>query len=87
MDDALELADVRAYCVETHDGRNGSVAAVLPRAGRNGSGVLLVQQSRLSCRLVAVPFGAVDSVDREEKRLLLREGAPRRATCPVISHV
>ena len=87
MNDASELADVQAYRVETHDGRDGSVAAVLPRAGRNGSGVLLVQQSPLSCRLVAVPFDAVESVDREEQRLLLREGAPRRATCRVISHV
>lgn len=82
-----ELSTATGYRAETRDGRNGSVAAVLPRAGRNGSGVLLVRQSPLSCRLVAVPFDAVESVDHEEQRLLLRERAPRRATRRVISHV
>jgi hypothetical protein len=84
---ARELADARAYRVETHDGRIGSVAAVLPRAARDGSGVLLVNQSPLSCRLVAVPFDAVEFIDRERQRLLLREGTPDDVRRRVISHV
>jgi hypothetical protein len=83
----LELADVQAYRVETHDGRAGSVAAVLPRAGRDGTGVLLVQQSPRSCRLVAVPFDAVEAVDREHGRLQLREEAPRYGRRRVITHL
>jgi hypothetical protein len=82
-----ELAGVDAYSVETHDGRTGSVAAVLPRAGRDSTGVLLVHQSSLSCRLIAIPFDEVELVDREGKRVLLRERAPRRARRRTISHV
>jgi hypothetical protein len=87
MGQTVDLADVQAYRVETHDGRVGSVAAVLPRAGGDADGFLLVHQSPLSCRLVAVPFDAVESVDREEHRLLLREGLPSRVRRCASSHV
>lgn len=76
---AAELAGVEACRVETNDGRTGTVAAVLPRAGRDAAGVLLVQQSPLSCRFVPVLFEEVERVDRGGQRVLLREGAPRRA--------
>jgi hypothetical protein len=74
-----ELSTATGYRVETRDGRIGSVAVVLPRAGRGASGALLVHESPNSCRLVTVPFDAVESVDREGRRLLLRERAPAGA--------
>lgn len=83
MNKNAELARARGYRVDTHDGRIGGVAAVLPRAGRAGTGMLLVQTGLLSCRLVSVPFDAVECVDPEARRILLwaepetmREGAP-----------
>jgi hypothetical protein len=76
MTAVADLADVKAYRVETHGRRIGSVAAVLPRAGLGATGALLVHESPTSCRLVTVPLDAVESVDREGRRVLLREGAP-----------
>jgi hypothetical protein len=70
-----DLDGIEAYRVETHDGRTGSVAAVLPRAGEGELGALLVRQGLLSCELAAVPFDAVELVDHEEHRVVLRERA------------
>jgi hypothetical protein len=80
-----ELSAAAGYRVETRDGRIGSVAVVLPRAGRDASGALLVHESPNSCRLVTVPFDTVESVDREGRRVLLREGAPAGARDRVVS--
>ncbi len=87
------LAGSQAYRVETHDGRIGSVAAVLPRAGRSDSGVLLVHSGLLSCRLTAVAFDDVEAVDPQKKRVLLRElpatmrrAAPSGARDRILSH-
>jgi hypothetical protein len=80
-----ELSTATGYRVETSDGRIGSVAVVLPGAGRGASGALLLQGSPNSCRLVTVPFDAVESVDREGRRVLLREGAPAGARDRVAS--
>jgi hypothetical protein len=68
-----DLLRAQAYRVDTHDGRIGSVAAVLPRAGRDRTGVLLMRCGLLSCKLVAVAFDAVEDVDAERHRVLLRE--------------
>jgi len=67
-----DLSRAQAYRVETHDGRIGSVAAVLPRAGGQ-PGFLLVHTGLMSCRLTTVPFGAVEEVDPELRRVVLRE--------------
>lgn len=77
------LVRSQAYRVETHDGRIGSVAAVLPRAGRNASGVLLVNSGLLSCRLTAVPFDDVEHVNAEERRVVLCDtpATMRQAAC------
>jgi hypothetical protein len=81
-----QLGRARGYRVDTHDGRIGGVAAVLPRAGRGGTGVLLVQTGLLCCRLVSVPFDEVEKVDERSQRILLesapetiQEGAPTGA--------
>ncbi len=71
MSKVADLARAQAYRVDTHDGRIGSVAAVLPHAGRDGAGVLLVRTGLLSCRLVALAFDAVEDVDPERRRVLL----------------
>jgi hypothetical protein len=68
-----DLARCKGYRVETHDGRIGNIAAILPRAGRQKRGVLLVQSGLLSCRLSAIPFDEVETVDPDERRVLLRE--------------
>jgi hypothetical protein len=87
-----ELGRARGYRVDTHDGRIGGVAAVLPRAGRGGTGVLLVQTGLLSCRLVCVPFDEVEEVDRRSRRILLesapktmQEGAPPSARRRIVT--
>lgn len=67
-----DLARAQAYRVDTHDGRLGSVAAVLPRAGGK-PGFLLVHSGLLSCRLTTIPFSEVEEVDPAERRVLLRE--------------
>lgn len=51
-----DLSDCAGYRFEMRDGRIGSVAAVLPRTGRDERGVLIVRSDPLSCRLSAVPF-------------------------------
>jgi hypothetical protein len=67
-----DLARAQAYRVDTHDGRIGSVAAVLPRAGGE-PGYLLVHTGLMSCQLTSVPFAAVEDIDPERRRVLLRE--------------
>lgn len=72
MNRSEQLARCKGYRVETRDGRIGSVAAVLPRAGRNRRGILLVHSGELYCRLSAVPFADVDTIDVDEQRVVLR---------------
>ena len=67
-----DLACAQAYRVDTHDGRIGSVAAVLLRAGGE-PGYLLVHTGLMSCQLTSVPFAAVEDVDPERRRVVLRE--------------
>jgi hypothetical protein len=93
MNGSAELMRARGYRVDSRDGRVGSVVAVLPLAGRDDPGVLLVQTGLLSCMLVSVPFAQVEELDRAGRRILLgaapetiQEGAPpgarhRIATC------
>jgi hypothetical protein len=70
-----DLERAQTYRVDTHDGRIGSVAAVLPRAdGRPG--YLLVHSGLMRCALSTVPFSEVEEVDAERRRVLLRD-APR----------
>jgi hypothetical protein len=69
-----DLARAQAYRVDTHDGRVGSVAAVLPRAGGE-PGYLLVHTGLMSCQLTSVPFAAVEDVDPERRRVVLRESS------------
>lgn len=78
-----QLARTRGYRVETHDGRIGSVLAVLPRVGCELPGLLLVQTGLPSRRVAAIPFGEIETVDLAKRRVLLRgdpetmqEGAP-----------
>ena len=68
-----DLSDCAGYRVEMRDGRIGSVAAVLPRTGRDKRGVLIVPSGLLSCRLSAVPLDEVESVDVGQRRIVLRE--------------
>lgn len=68
-----DLVDARAYRVDSYDGRIGSVAAVLPQAGRDGSGVLLVQSGLLTCKLLAIPFNEIEEVDPARRRVVLRD--------------
>jgi hypothetical protein len=75
---ASDLARSRGYRVDTHDGRIGSVLAVLPRAGCGLPGMLLVQTGLLSCRVTAVSFEEVESVD-ETRRLVQLAAPPVRA--------
>jgi hypothetical protein len=67
-----DLARSQAYRVDTRDGRIGSVAVVLPRAGGK-PGFLLVQSGLMCCRLTTVPFSEVETVDPEDRRVLLRD--------------
>lgn len=83
MNGGAELTRARGYRVDSRDGRVGSVVAVLPLAGRDDVGVLLVQTGLLTCRLMSVPFARVEEVDRAARRILLEaatetipEGAP-----------
>jgi hypothetical protein len=68
-----DLMGARAYRVDTHDGRIGTVAAVLPQVAHSGSGVLLVQSGLLTCRLVAIPFDDVEEVNPARRRVVLRD--------------
>jgi hypothetical protein len=88
----VELVGARGFRVDTHDGRIGSVAAVLPRAGREAAGVLLVHTGLLTCRLASVPFDQVEDVDAEARRILLRaepdtmqEGVPSGARRRIVT--
>jgi hypothetical protein len=72
MSQVGDLPRAQAYRVDTHDGRIGSVAAVLPRAGGE-PGYLLVHTGLMSCQLTSVPFAAVEDVDPERRRVLLQE--------------
>jgi hypothetical protein len=65
-----QLGRAQAYQVDGPDGRIGSVAAVLTRAG---DGFLLVHSGLISCRLTAVPFSEVATVDPDRRRVLLHE--------------
>jgi hypothetical protein len=75
MNSSAELMRAHGYRVDSRNGRVGSVVAVLPLAGRDDAGVLLVQTGLLTCRLVSVPFARVEEVDRVGRRILL-EAAP-----------
>jgi hypothetical protein len=65
-----ELAQTSGFRVDSHDGRVGSVAAVLPRA-KGEPGWLLVHTGLLSCRLRTVPFSSIESVNADERRVVL----------------
>jgi hypothetical protein len=89
-----QLARSGGYRVHTHDGRIGSVAAVLPRAGPGRNGVLLVSFGETYCTMSAVPFRDVEAVYVGERRVLLRrtreamrEAAPSGARDKVVSRV
>ncbi len=58
-----DLSDCAGYRVEAREARLGTVTAVVPRTGRDERGVLIVHSGLLSCRLSAVPFDEVESVD------------------------
>jgi hypothetical protein len=77
MRDDLSLTRCKGYRDDTHDGRIGSVAAVLPRTGLREYGVLIVRSGLLSCTLFAVAFGQVERVDVERRRILLRKELPQ----------
>jgi hypothetical protein len=66
------------YRVDSDDGRIGSVAAVLPAAGGRRDAVLLLKTGLLSCSLSALSAEAIERVDVERRRVLLR--APSRAS-------
>jgi hypothetical protein len=72
------LARAQGYQVETHDGRIGSVAAVLPRAGGKQPGYLLVNTGLLACRLTSIPFAAVEDVNPSRRRVVLQRPVVRR---------
>jgi hypothetical protein len=71
MRNVEDLARAQAYQVDTHDGRVGSVAAVLPRVGGK-PGFLLVHSGLMSCSLTTIPFSEVEDVDPGRRRVLLR---------------
>ena len=66
-----DLALAQGYQVDTHDGRFGSVAAVLPRVGGE-PGYLLVHTGLIACRLTLIPFGSVEDVSPSRRSLVLR---------------
>lgn len=72
MSDAPDLTECTGYSLEGRDGRIGSVAAILPRAGRDQPGLLIVHSGTPSCRLSAVSLDHVDTVDVEQRRIVLR---------------
>jgi hypothetical protein len=67
------LTDCRGYGVVMHDGRVGTVAAVLALAyGREG-GLLLVRTGPTpDCGLSAMSFDEVEGVDAEGRRIVLK---------------
>jgi len=72
MSKADDLARAEGYQVETHDGRIGSVAAVLPCAG-GAPGFLLVHTGLMACRLALIPFSSVESVSSSRRSVGLRQ--------------
>ena len=91
MSKVEDLAGAQGYRVDTHEGRIGSVAAVLPRAGGK-PGFLLVHSGLMSCRLTTIPFADVEAVDPEQRAVLLRhmpktmrEAAPRGARGRIVA--
>ncbi|HEU5278030.1 MAG TPA: hypothetical protein VFU26_03900 [Gaiellaceae bacterium] len=84
MKSRRKLERAQGYRVHTRDGRIGRVALVLPRAGRDESGVLLVHTGERSCELSPIPFDEVEAIDVGARRVVLREPPapvrrPRRA--------
>ena len=62
------LRDCVGYHVETHQGRLGTVAAIVPSRGHDRPGVVIVH-SGPSCALSVVSLADVASVDLGERRL------------------
>jgi hypothetical protein len=62
------------YSVESADGRIGTVAAVLVSSG--GDRVLLVKKGMLMCSLSAIPSGAVESVHRGRRCVVIQGSTP-----------
>jgi hypothetical protein len=71
------------YAVESVDGRIGSVAAILPPRGGRGEAALLLKTGLWSCSVSAVSSKAIERVDAERRRVVLR--APSRARASVSS--
>src|SRR3954447_883923 len=72
MSKANGLARAQGYQVDTPDGRLGSVAAVLPRAGGK-PGYLLVSTGLMACQLTSISFAAVADVDPLRRGVALRQ--------------
>jgi hypothetical protein len=72
MKQSHDLRRCTGYRVDTRDGSVGIVAAVLPRAGVDRRGVLLVHSGPIYCNLAAIPFAEIQAVDVDEGRVLLR---------------
>jgi hypothetical protein len=70
------LRDCTGYSVVTRDGRVGSVAAVLPSAGSDGTGALIVHSGPM-CGLSAMSFDEVEGVDVQGRRLVVRATSPQ----------
>jgi hypothetical protein len=62
------LRDCVGYHVETHQGRLGTVAAIVPSKSHDKPGVVIVH-SGPSCALSVVSLADVASVDLAERRL------------------
>ncbi len=77
MTDENRLMQCAGYRVDTHDGRIGSIAAVLPRAGRRERSVLLVHSGLLTCTLTEILFDDVETVDADRRCVVLRESPER----------
>jgi hypothetical protein len=77
-----DLSNCAGYRVEMRDARIGSVAAVVPRTGRDERGLLIVRSDPLSCRLSAVPVDEVETVDPEHRRIVLQARRPDLAPTP-----
>jgi hypothetical protein len=71
-----DLSDCVGYRIDMRGGHIGSVTAVLPRTGRDERGLLIVRSDPLSCRLSAVPFHEVETVDLKHRRIVLRARQP-----------
>jgi hypothetical protein len=73
------LSDCIGYRVETHDGRLGSVAAIVPPRTSDETGVVIVH-SGPSCSLSAVSVADVERVDAGRRRLLVMKRSGRLGT-------